>query len=94
MSSGVTASTDNTLRDLHNSSYGTKAESITVYYSFKIIPTVPRRALRDSRRALRDSRSAGRHSRRARWLKNCKYICIMAKILERFQESTVKVYRD
>ena len=30
----------------------------------------------------------------ARWPKNCNYICIMAKILERFQESMVKLYRD
>ena len=36
---GVTASTDNTLRDLHNSPYDTKAEfNNCFYYSFKIIP--------------------------------------------------------
>ena len=33
---------DNTLRDLHNSSYDTKAESNNcfIYYSFKIIPSL------------------------------------------------------
>ena len=36
------ASTDNTLLDLHNSSYDTKAEFNTelFYYSFKIIPSL------------------------------------------------------
>ena len=38
---GVTASTDNTPRDLHNSSYDTKAEvNELFYYSFKIIPSL------------------------------------------------------
>ena len=35
-----TASTDNTLRDLHNSSYDTKAE-FNNRFSFKIIPSLP-----------------------------------------------------
>ena len=51
-------------------------------------------ARRESRRALRETCSAGRDSRSARWPKNFKYIFIMAKILERFQESMVKLYRD
>ena len=35
------ASTDNTLRELHNSSYDTKAEfNNCFYYSFKIIPSL------------------------------------------------------
>ena len=38
---GVTASTDNTIRDLHNSSCDTKAEFNNLfYYSFKIIPNL------------------------------------------------------
>ena len=52
------------------------------------------RALCDSRRVLRDSCSTGSDSPSARWPKNCKYICITAKILERFQASMVKLYCD
>ena len=38
---GVTASMDNIPRDLHNSSYDTKAEvNELFYYSFKIIPSI------------------------------------------------------
>ena len=34
------AEADNTLQDLHNSSYDTKAEFNNCYYSFKIIPSL------------------------------------------------------
>ena len=54
----------------------------------------PRCALRDFRCVLCNSRSAGHDSHSARWPKNCKYICITAKILERFQASMVKLYCD
>ena len=49
--------------------------------------------LRNSCRSLRDSCGAGHDSCSARRPKNCKYNSIMAKILERFQESMVKLYR-
>ena len=61
------------------------------------LPPLARRelphTLRNSCRSLRDSCGAGHDSCNARRPKNCKYNCIMAKILERFQESMVKLYR-